>query len=407
MFDFMDLEFNDAPLPESSFFYIPDASECMRCGQCVSGCPTFRLFQIHEETPRSRIRTISKILVEDAPVSAEELEHLNNCVQCRACEASCPSQMAYGKLFDAAQAKLQTPVTSLAKTAFYFIEHKNQRAWLMPFLKGYLKSGLRNPLQASKLLEKINLANAEKLLTPPALESLLEIYPTKNERHGNVALFTGCIAEHFDRETLNAAIQLLNANGYNVQIPKQQSCCGAIHQHNGQDATPLIENNVAIFNRLNVDAVIHIATGCGVMLSEYENEAFKQRLFDIHEFLLANWSDDLKLESSNLKVAVHEPCSGRNVLKNQKNVYTLLQKIPDLNVIALADNQICCGSGGSYLLTHPENAAQLRDLKQQIIHDANVDFVVSSNFGCVLYLNSNHTTVLHPLVLLARFITPV
>ncbi|MDD5216108.1 MAG: (Fe-S)-binding protein [Methylococcales bacterium] len=399
MFDFMDLEFNDAQQFESSGFYIPEASECMRCGQCVSGCPTFRLFQIHEETPRSRIRTISKILVEDLPVSAEELKHLNNCVQCRACETSCPSKMAYGQLFDAAQAKLQTPLNSLAKMAFYLIEHKNHRAWLMPFLKGYLKSGLRKPLQASKLLEKVNLAHAENLLTEPSLKSLFEIYPTNRIRRGSVALFTGCVAENFDRETLNAAIKLLNANGFNVQIPKQQSCCGAIHQHNGQDAKNLIENNLAVFNSLNVDAVIHVATGCGAMLNENEN--LKKRLFDINDFLLANWSDDLKLESSNLKVAVHEPCSGRNVLKNQQSVYALLEKIPDLNVNPLADNHICCGSGGSYMLTHPENATQLRDLKQQIIEDAKVDLVVSSNFGCVLHLNSNHTTVLHPLVLLA------
>jgi glycolate oxidase iron-sulfur subunit len=401
MFDFMDLEFNDEQMPASSGFYIPEASECMRCGQCVSGCPTFRLFQIHEETPRSRLRTISKILVEDSPVSTEELEHLNNCVQCRACEAICPSQMAYGQLFDAAQEKLQTPLNSLAKMAFYLIENKKTRTWLMPFLKGYLKSGLQNPLRKSGILKKFNLANAEALLNEPSLKSLFEIYPTNGTRRGNVALFTGCVAEHFDRETLLAAIKLLNANGFNVQVPKQQSCCGAIHQHNGESATNLIENNLAVFNTLNVDAVVHVATGCGAMLSEYENESFKKRLFDINDFLLTNWSEDLQLSPSNLKVAVHEPCSGRNILKNQKSVYALLQKIPDLNVITLADNHICCGSGGSYMLTHPENAAQLRELKQQIIHDAKVDLVVSSNFGCALHLNSNHTTVLHPLILLA------
>lgn len=401
MFDFMDLEFNDTP-QFSSEFYIPDAGECMRCGQCVSGCPTFRLFQIHEETPRSRIRTISKILVENSPVSAEELQHLNNCVQCRACEAICPSKMAYGKLFDAAQAKLQTPLNSLAKMAFYLIENKKSRAWLMPFLKVYLKSGLRKPLQKTRLLEKLNLANAENLLTLPALKPLQENYLAQGATLGNVALFTGCIAEHFDRETLLAAIKLLNVNGFNVQIPAQQSCCGAIHQHNGQTATTLIENNLAVFNSLNVNAVIHIATGCGVMLSEYENESFKKRLFDINDFLLANWSETLKLESCPSNVAVHEPCSQRYVLKNSQSVHALLQKIPDLNVVTLADNQICCGSGGSYMLTHPENATQLRDLKQQIIHDANVDLVVSSNFGCALHLNSNDTTVLHPLVLLAR-----
>jgi glycolate oxidase iron-sulfur subunit len=402
MFDFMDLEFNESERPVSSGLYIPEASECMRCGQCVSGCPTFRLFQINEETPRSRIRTISKILVENLPVSADELTHLNNCVQCRACETSCPSQMRYGELFDQAQAKLEKQPYRLAKVAFHFIENKKQRAWLMPLLNIYLKSGLQKTLQNSGLLEKLNLANAEKLLEEPALKSLSEVYFATGEIRGKVALFTGCIAEHFDRETLLAAIKLLNANGYEVQIPKTQSCCGAIHQHNGQSATNLIENNLAVFNALDVDAVIHVATGCGAMLSEYEDDNFKQRLFDINDFLLANWSDDLKLPSSNLKIAVHEPCNQRNVLKNQQSVYALLKKIPNLNVVALADNQICCGSGGSYMLTHPENATQLRDFKQKIIVDSQADLVVSNNFGCVIYLNSDETKVVHPLVFIAQ-----
>ncbi|MDD5754242.1 MAG: (Fe-S)-binding protein, partial [Methylococcales bacterium] len=227
-------------------------------------------------------------------------------------------------------------------------------------------------------------------------------YPANGISRGSVGLFTGRIAEQFDSETLIAAIKLLNANGYDVQIPKAQSCCGAIHQHNGQSATNLIENNLAVFNALNVDAVVHVATGCGAMLSEYENESFKKRLFDINEFLLANWSENLKLESSNLNVAVHEPCSQRNVLKNQKSVYALLQKIPDLNVITLDENHICCGSGGSYMLTHPENAAQLRDLKRQVITNSQADLVVSSNFGCAIFLNSDENKVEHPLVLLAR-----
>ena len=404
MFDFMDLDFNEneSELAVSSALYIPEAGECMRCGQCVSGCPTFRLFQIDEETPRRRIRTISKILIEHLPVSENELTHLNNCVQCRACEISCPSQMRYGELFDQAQATLQKPVNHLGKLAFHFIENKKQRAWLMPFLKGYLKSGLQKPFQSSGIFEKLGLANAEGLLSEPTLKPLAENYPATGVSRGNVALFTGCIAESFDRKTLLAAIKLLNTNGYNVQIQKKQSCCGAIHQHNGQFASHLIENNLSVFNSLVVDAVIHVATGCGAMLSEYENEEFKLRLFDINDFLLANWSDDVRFSSSNLKVAIHEPCSQRNVLKNQKSVSALLQKIPNLTIETLTDNQICCGSGGSYMLTHPENAACLRDLKQHIIQNAHVDLVVSSNFGCVIHLNSDKTKVVHPLVLLAN-----
>jgi len=99
VFDANDLYFESADVNEiatSNDFYIPDAAECMRCGMCVSHCPTFRLFQIDEETPRRRIRTLSKILVEQQSTNADELRHLDNCLQCRACETVCPSQMRYG-----------------------------------------------------------------------------------------------------------------------------------------------------------------------------------------------------------------------------------------------------------------------------------------------------------------------
>ncbi len=407
MFDFMDMSYDEPGEPIGSGPYIPDAGECTRCGICISSCPTFRLFQIDEETPRRRIRTISKILVENQPISAEERLHLDNCVQCRACEIVCPSRMAYGQLFDQAQAQLKVNPGWLAKLAFRLIENKDWLRRLMPLPAIYLKSGLQKPLRSTGWLKKLHLADAEALLGKPALQALAVSYPASVTKRGRVALFTGCIAEHFDRETLLAAIKLLNAIGYEVLVPPQQGCCGAIHQHNGQSAAGLIDNNIAVFNALEVDAVLHTATGCGVMLSEYQNDdeagqQFRQRLCGISDFLLEHWPDDLQLTPSKLKVAVHEPCSQRNVLKNQQAVYALLQKIPGLSIAALADNHICCGAGGSYMLTHPDNAGQLRALKRQIITDSSADLVVSGNFGCGVYLNADGGRVEHPLQLLAR-----
>jgi len=408
MFDFMDMGYDEPGEPIGSGLYIPDAGECLRCGICIASCPTFRLFQVDEETPRRRIRTISKLLVENLPISADERRHLDNCVQCRACETVCPSRMAYGQLFDQAQARLKTTPGWLAKLAFRLIENKRWRTWLMPLLAIYLKSGLQKPLRSTGVLKKLHLADAEALLGKPALQALAASYPASATTRGRVALFTGCIAEHFDRETLLAAIKLLNAIGYEVLVPQQQGCCGAIHQHHGQPAAGLIDNNIAVFNALDLDAVLHTATGCGTMLSEYQSddgkaaELFQQRLYDINDFLLKHWPDDLQLTASKLKVAVHEPCSQRNVLKNQQAVYALLQKIPDLSIAALADNHICCGAGGSYMLTHPENAGQLRDLKQQVITASSADVVVSGNFGCGVYLTADAGRVEHPLLLLAR-----
>jgi len=54
------------------------------------------------------------------------------------------------------------------------------------------------------------------------------------------------------------------------------------------------------------------------------------------------------------------------------------------------------------MLTHPDNAGQLRALKRQIITDSSADLVVSGNFGCGVYLNADGGRVEHPLQLLAR-----
>lgn len=407
MFDFMDMDFANRQEPYCGAGpYIPAASECLRCGMCVSVCPTFRLYQIDEETPRRRIRTIEKLLANQS-ISAGERLHLNNCLQCRACETACPSRMAYGELFHQAQKALPRQYPLLAKLAFWLIERKNWLTRLLPLLALYLISGLRKPLRNSGLLKKLGLAEAEALLVKPALNALADVYLASRPACGRVALFTGCVADAFDRDTLSDAIRLLNAIGYDVSVPPEQCCCGAIHQHNGQSAVKLVQNNLNVFNALEVDAILHTATGCGAMLSEYQSEddtaaRFRRRLQDVNEFLLQHWPEDFKLKPSAERVVVHEPCSQRNVLKNQHAVYALLEKIPGLSVMPLADNSICCGAGGSYMLTHPDNANPLRGLKRLAVEQSTADIVVSSNFGCALFLSTEDNKILHPLSLLAR-----
>jgi glycolate oxidase iron-sulfur subunit len=317
-------------------------------------------------------------------------------------------------LFDQAQARLSEglKLSILARLAFTVIEIKSLRRALLPLIRVYIRSGLQSLIRRSGLLERLNLATADYLAIVPELTKLEAFYPTQLPCQGKVGLFTGCLSDHFDRDSLNAAITLLNAIGYDVWVPSEQTCCGAIHQHNGQQAKALFfaDQNKLVFNGLDVDAVVFTATGCGAMLDEYAQDdqaglLFQARLFDINEFLLQHWPEQLLMKPADLTVAVHEPCSQRNVLKNQAAVYDLLEKIPGLSVQSLPDNHLCCGSAGSYMLTHPDNANRLKALKLDIIAQAKPDVVVSANFGCALHLNAGLSKagvqVMHPLVLLA------
>ncbi len=326
MFDFVDDPSGEDATYSSNGLYIPEAVDCMRCGLCISVCPTYKVFQTEAETPRSRIRTIDTIINGNTTVSREQLNHLNNCTQCRACETICPSKMAYGHLFDAAREKLfqaERRTNLFAAIGFKLIEHKALLYTATVIIRLYQKSGLQFLLRKTGLLRLLRLDKAESLMPEADISNLAERYPTDRQHRGNVALFTGCISDHFDRKTLLASIKLLNVFGFDVLVPKEQTCCGAIHRHQGNAviADKMAKKNTDVFNSLDVEAIIYTASGCGLMLNEYEQEddslnGFKNRLFDITAFLDLHWPEDITLKNSKSiarKIAVHEPCSQRNV----------------------------------------------------------------------------------------------
>lgn len=406
MFDFSD----DAPGggAAQAEFYVPDAADCMRCNLCVSTCPTFKVKPIAAETPRNRIRTIDAILNRKIPVSGEEREHLEHCTQCRACEAICPSRMAYAELFEAAQKQLGTLHTWTASVGFKLIEHKHLFDAVSVLIKLYQKTGLHDAVRRSGLLKRLKLDKADALLPEIDTSPLARVYPATRPHRGCVALFTGCIGSHFDHETQLASITLLNRIGYDVLVPKEQRCCGAIHKHQGKPeiAEQMADDNIRIFNALNIDGMVYTASACGLMLHEYERQyqrAFKHELSDITAFLDNHWPGHLHLKARTGKVAVHEPCSQRNTLKTQQAVYNLLARIPDLSVIPLAENAICCGAGGVHVLTHPDIAEPLRDAKISHFEQSQAELLVTSNIGCSLHLKTglSRDKVVHPAMLMA------
>jgi glycolate oxidase iron-sulfur subunit len=394
-------------------------------------CPTYKIFGIEAETPRSRVRTIDKIINGNSAVSDDELKHLNNCTLCRACETLCPSKMAYGRLFDLAREQsLQAGasvrrVNLLSAIAFKLIEHKALLNAATVLMRLYQKSGLQLLLRKTGLLRLLKLDKAESLLPEAAIGKLAGRYPTGNQHRGNVALFTGCISDHFDRKTLLASIKLLNAIGFDVLVPNEQTCCGAIHQHQGNTAVAgkMATLNTHVFNSLDIEAIIYTASGCGLMLNEYEQDngdeagdkiSFGSSLYDITEFLNMHWPQDLDLKEppvKSRKVAVHEPCSQRNTTpafgNRHQHVYALFEKIPGITALPLPENQICCGAGGVHMLTHPEIAEPLRTTKLADFQQSQADVLVSTNIGCALHLNAGPALnkVVHPVVLLAELLT--
>lgn len=394
---------------------LTDADLCVKCGLCLPHCPTYTLTQNENESPRGRIALIQAWAGQKLESSATLLEHIDNCLLCRSCERVCPAVVPYSRLIDNFRSQISSDRKSSVQVSLIkkVAQNKNARRYAQKALRFYQASHLQKTARLLKLPQLLGLKAIERLLpsSEEALAATKNFYPATVDRQGSVGLFVGCLGAWLDQETVNAAIQVLTAVGFDVHLPEQQTCCGALALHNGDQAASvqMEKANVQVFGDLELDAVISIASGCGSQLSEYGNAGFAKKVVDISHFLNQHGGVlAARLKPLPTTVCVHTPCSLKNVLRTEQSVFKLLRQIPDITLAPLPDSVQCCGSAGSYMLDHPQTAKTLLDKVLDAALPEQPDVLVSSNIGCALHIaaglreRGRALEVLHPIVLLAR-----
>jgi glycolate oxidase iron-sulfur subunit len=391
---------------------LADADVCVKCGLCLPTCPTYTKTQNENESPRGRIALIqgyeSGQLINAKAVRA----HIDNCLLCRECEHVCPALVPYSRLIDNFRAQFQADnQSSVALSILKKVAHdKTAQQLAQSSLKLYQRTGLQKIARLLKLPSLLRLDKMERLLPSyRAPTTFAEHYPATTDCKGSVGLFVGCMGALLDHDTINAAITVLTVAGFNVVIPNQQTCCGALDLHSGDKATAeqLASINTLAFANPSLTAIVTIASGCGSQLQDYTQSEFADKVMDISQFLI-QFADNLPLNPLAETVCLHTPCSLKNAMRAEHGALQLLQQIPSLTISKLPDAIVCCGSAGSYMLEHSEMAqALLADvLDAAVITQAR--YLVSSNIGCALHIQAGlhergiTIEVLHPVVLIAR-----
>ena len=75
-------------------------STCVHCGLCLEACPTYRELRVEMDSPRGRIYLMKGLLQDKLPPEEQVLKHLDQCLDCRACETACPSGVEYGLILE-------------------------------------------------------------------------------------------------------------------------------------------------------------------------------------------------------------------------------------------------------------------------------------------------------------------
>jgi glycolate oxidase iron-sulfur subunit len=376
--------------------------DCVHCGLCTSACPTYVELGDENDSPRGRIYLMRAVTDGRVPLDDKIRGHLDLCLDCRACESACPSGVQYGRLIEPFRLQLEKTAPAkhgwlTRKLLFGVTPYARRMRWALAPARLMQWLGLDRAVEKMGLLRLLpgSLRQMHDMLPRlrPHGGTLPEILPAEGPRRARVALFTGCAADAFFPQTNLATARVLQKNGCEVWVPPGQVCCGALHYHAAQEdaARHFAKQNVAVFGAQlqDVDAIIVNAAGCGAQLKDYGHlggdPALAAKVKDISEFLV-QLGPVQPQHPLPLQAVYHDACHLCHGQQIRKPPRQLLEMIPGLHLLPLAESEICCGAAGSYNLTQPDMAQRLGQRKAQNILSTGVQAVFTGNVGCILQI---------------------
>jgi glycolate oxidase iron-sulfur subunit len=404
--------------------------KCVHCGFCLPTCPTYALWGEEMDSPRGRIYLMKSALEGRVAMTDAFVGHFDACLGCMACVTACPSGVEYAPLVEATRSQIErrherSLGDRLFRAGLFAVIPYPARlrfalaplvvyGWIKPLVD---RSGLLNLLPA-------RVRALAKLAPPVTVKSLIastaHVTRPLGTRRMRVGLLTGCVQRLAFAHVNEATVRVLAAEGCEVVAPRTQGCCGALALHAGRepDARGFARRVIEVFEQAEVERVIVNAAGCGSSMKEYERlfaddppwaaraRAFSARVRDVNELLIELGEPRAPRRPLNLRVAYHDACHLAHAQGVHQQPRDLLQQIPGIELVPVAEPEMCCGSAGIYNLVQPEPARQLGERKVRNIAATRPDVVATANPGCTLQIASiaaemdTPLRVVHPIELI-------
>ena len=410
-----------------------DDIPCERCGRCLAVCPVYDVERIETLSPRGRLDLIRGLESCELVTGPRYHEALFSCMQCLACFDACPKGVD-------ASGRILTARTRL--TARDRVKSRLERAMLRtalnhrPLLAGLarLASQVQQQLPAKEgpgsrhlpmfLPDLLAGRRIPEISAVNLFRGLPEVLPADPgaDYHGQVTFFTGCYFGLVETGPILSALRVLAFNGWEVLIPRTQSCCGAVALLAGHAdlARRLVARNLAAL--AGDGLVITSCATCGRTLRrEYPGllkisgddsqlraaTALARRTRDIHVFLEQLPELRQGVRAQHRRVTIHDPCHLSRGQGVREQVRRILAAVPGVELVEMANSDTCCGGGGLSGMKQPALSLAIGEKKIAAIEATGADTVVAGCPGCLMQIRDllsrrgSRIQALHPMDLLA------
>jgi len=397
-----------------------ELDKCMRCGMCMSVCPVYATEKNEAAVARGKIGIAEAVIAGDLALDDPDvIDALFNCLVCKSCMQSCPSGVQFDRIILGLRAAV------VEKNGLPWLKAAIFGALKQPaVLDGAMKAGAAlqglvfrdhprfraiSPRSPFAILGKNAGFDSERLFPAPATNPLrnrvLEVIPVPDSKM-RVAFFTGCSFNYFYPETGIDLIDVLTENQIEVVVPKDQQCCGTPVLVHGDVATArtLARNNIDAMEGTNAR---YIVTGCGSCGSAWQHQfqellgddpAYSERAaywgahtYDISTLLTDVIGYRVPKGSVEAVVTYHDSCHLKKSMKVAREPREILRAIPGVIFKEMSRPDACCGSGGSYALTHFETSSDIAKRKAADAAGTGASTVATGCPACMMQLlDSTH-----------------
>jgi glycolate oxidase iron-sulfur subunit len=407
-----------------------DVNYCIRCGLCLSVCPTYKDSLRETESPRGRVALVAKAIEGELDLTRNFKDHMYRCLDCLACNDICPVGIKPADLcLDARYAIYQATPTPLLKPILFrgVFPRTGVLELLTKPVVAYERSGLRklaNATRATSILPSqmrdMERMLPEKLPLRGTRHTVPDVVLAKGEKRAHVAYFLGCVQGVMMGEGTKATLDVLSENGCDVVIPQNVKCCGMPMVGYGfkDTAREMARHNIDLLLGLDVEAIITDCATCGSSLKEYSHwlahdpeyaeraKEFSARVRDISEFL-----DEIGIRPPkgkvDARVTYHDPCH----LCRAQNIREQPRKMLEAAGVELVEMEgadTCCGSAGTQLITHYHTSVGVLERKMDSVEETEAEIIASGCPGCQMQLGLGvkrrglKAKVVHPSQVLAQ-----
>jgi len=388
--------------------------DCLRCGKCKPVCATHVPRANLLYSPRNKILATSLLieafLYEEQTRRGVSIKHweefedvADHCTVCHKCESPCPVKIDFGDV----SMNMRNLLRKMGRKSFrpgnaaamLFLNTTNPET-IKAMRRGMVGIGFKAQRIAHDLIKRVarkqSSAPPATVGTAPVREqvihfinkklpgglpkrtarALLDIEdkayvpiirdPKTSADSEAVFYFPGCGSERLFSQVGLATQAMLWHAGVQTVLPPGYLCCGYPQRGSGQydKAEKTITDNRVLFHRvantLNYLDIKTVVVSCGTCYDQLQGYQFEKifpgcRIVDIHEYLLEK---GIKLEGQG-NYLYHDPC--HSPMKLQDPMKTVKALVGD----GVLRSERCCGESGTFGVTRPDIATQVRFRKEE------------------------------------------